>query len=272
MMIKAAHYKRVQQLEDTRAYYSERGEYVDEDESKEDEMIQYYIRTLTNMGYNSNDIDDALSAAVENYSIHEVSLDFLIQEVLEREKQRRQQSKRKSKPSISEETAGNAQSPYTSNDYLPDGFESDPYYNYRQYCQRLARSLEEYRQSNPDDAGASKDDHNEIDAKFVMAQNVMDNFSKGSLVKVVHYSVHSSLAGDTSSTVVNYLQWATQMLELLGDVEAAYHYDQLPSETRVPFDHVSREINLQQYCQHLCSTNQSVFRKDFRRNIVIWRK
>ena len=95
-----------------------------------------------------------------------------------------------------------------------DAASDDPYENYRTYCLKFAEllvALKEYYVSAGEEPPVPipTDDRVELDAKFVMAQSVLDNFSQGF----------------TGGDVVPWLSWATNMLELLGDIEAAYYSD-----------------------------------------------
>jgi len=228
MMVQAAHYK-----------VSEGGAGATGGNTEEDEDadINYYIDTLTSMGYKASSIDAALGNVRDPRNC---SLESLIEDIARIEggaSATSSGSPGKTRSGYSArltDAAGEEQQQYSQKQqYGADEADTsdEPWINYRRYCAKVAEALAARRRvgeegegigewggGNDDNEGKEADegalhiptdDHNEVDAKFVMAQSVLDNFNQG----------------DTSPDLVAFLHWATSMLELLSEIESAYYAD-----------------------------------------------
>ena len=170
-------------------------------EDEEDAKLTEYIDTLTAMGYKASHIDQVLGR-LEPYS--NPTVEELINQI-----ERLQADGSPSKAQSNHGSATQSQTNYdtsTSQGY-DQGYDQgyygtatdeadtseDAWVNYRRYCNKMAASLAEYKTANPDSSvPIPTDDYNEVDAKFVMAQSVMDNFNKGVLIinnRLCNYAV-----------------------------------------------------------------------------------
>lgn len=227
MMITAAHYKISE-----KGHGASSGALVDD----EDADITYYIDTLTSMGYKASSIDTALGNVCDP---SKVTLESLMEDIASIE------AGQSVKTPIGKEepggfaarlgSAGGSENDQQQQQLQYGTDEADtsdePWINYRRYCAKLAEALATHRgeqesgrevnwgdddedggkvtEKDSDAIQIPKDDHNEVDAKFIMAQSVLDSFNQG----------------DTSADLVAFLHWATSMLELLSEVESAYYAD-----------------------------------------------
>lgn len=98
--------------------------------------------------------------------------------------------------------------------------ENDPSGEYKHYLLAFSRALDEDAQNDITMTRMGCVGLHDLDARFVMADSVIESFHNG----------------NTSNSVVCMLQWASDMVQLLRDIEDAYR-------SRIPFAQVRDILN-----------------------------